>query len=57
MKRIVLTIMLLTLVGTVNTNAQVPELFVASPGNDEVLRYNGTTGAFFDDFVTSGSGD
>src|SRR5688572_32858219 len=31
-------------------------LYVASAGNDSVLRYNGTNGAFMDTFVTSGSG-
>jgi len=32
------------------------ELFVSSFLTDQVLRYNGTTGAFIDIFVTAGSG-
>src|SRR5262245_38015191 len=31
-------------------------IYVASAGNDAVLRYNGTNGAFIDAFVPSGSG-
>ena len=32
-----------------------PELYVSSFNNDSVLRYNGRTGAFIDDFVYSGN--
>ena len=31
-------------------------LYVSSSGTDSVLRYDGTTGDFIDDFVESGSG-
>ena len=31
-------------------------LYVASAGNDRVLRYNGTTGAFADTIVPAGTG-
>ena len=34
----------------------VPTLLVSSFNTDEVLRYDGTTGAFIDAFVTAGSG-
>lgn len=32
------------------------DLFVSSYNSDQVLRYNGTTGAFLDAFVAAGSG-
>ena len=38
------------------THVQAQELFVSSVDTDEVLRYDGTTGAFLDEFVTAGSG-
>jgi len=31
-------------------------LYVVGTGNNGVLRYNGTTGAFIDNFIASGSG-
>lgn len=31
-------------------------LYVTSANTDEILRYNGTTGAFIDAFVTAGAG-
>jgi len=36
--------------------AQAVSLFVSSFTSDEILRYNGTTGAFIDDFVPTASG-
>jgi len=34
--------------------AQPPDLFVSSPGFDSVLRYNGSTGAFINQFASGG---
>jgi len=53
-KALVLAVLLFPLIGISNINAE--ELLVASSDTDEVLRYDGTTGAFFDVFVTAMSG-
>ena len=47
-KALVLAVMLFPLIGIVNINAE--ELFVSSFITNEVLRYNGKTGAFMDAF-------
>ena len=55
--RLGLTLPLILLSGLlVALPAQAQELFVSSVFTDQVLRYNGTTGAFIDAFVTAGSG-
>jgi len=54
LKALVLAVLLFPLIGIVNINAE--ELFVTSRDNNSVLRYNGTTGAFIDDFVPDFSG-
>jgi len=54
LKVLVLAVLLFPLIGIGNINAQ--ELYVSSGDTDEVLRYNGTTGAFIDVFVSAMSG-
>ena len=46
----------LLLVAFVIPQACATDLLVSSEGTNQVLRYNGSTGAFMDAFVTAGSG-
>ena len=46
----------LFLIFITNSWAGDGNLYVASQGSNEVLRYNGITGTFIDDFVTAGLG-
>ncbi|MEK6224581.1 MAG: hypothetical protein N2A97_06970 [Thermodesulfobacteriales bacterium] len=54
LKALIIAILLFPLIGIWNVNAQ--ELFVGSVLSNEVLRYNGRTGAFIDAFVSAESG-
>jgi len=54
LKALVLAVLLSPLLGIGNINAQ--ELYLNSQNTDEVLRYNGTTGAFMNAFVSMGDG-
>src|SRR5207249_4230508 len=50
---------LLLCIGIVDVPSVHADLFVGNffgPGNEDVLRYNGTTGAFVSTFVPTGSG-
>lgn len=54
-----LAVSLLLGVGILDTSRVHADLFVGNffgPGNEDVLRYNGTTGAFVSTFVPTGSG-
>ncbi len=41
---------------SLNNNAEASTLYVGSFNNSSVLRFNGETGAFIDEFIPSGSG-
>src|SRR5438445_229711 len=55
-KRRLLLATLVAIVTTVFDARTYADLFVASMGNDQVLRYDETTGAFLDSFVTPRNG-